>query len=181
MLSNPIHTDIAIPIDDALARRLSLSLRDAGMPVDHPGARYIVFGWGSRAFYMATPTWAELKPWPLLKALTLDASVMHVDIAGAISRTASGGRGFDVSEARVRGLLTFIRAVFTRMPNGAAVESPDAGLRPSSTASSRPTADFNRAARLQHLDGARLREAGIAAGWWNPLPVTLRLVARPIN
>ena len=38
------------------------SLVHAGIPVDLPDVRYLVFGWGGRAFYIETPTWAELKP-----------------------------------------------------------------------------------------------------------------------
>ena len=83
VLSSPIHTDIAVPID---ARTLAdfAFLRDAGLPVDHPDARWILFGWGGRAFYLQTPDLGELQPLPVFKALTLDASVMHVEILGAI-------------------------------------------------------------------------------------------------
>ena len=40
------------------------------MPVDAREVRYIVFGWGGRAFYLETPTWSELKAAPVLKAVT---------------------------------------------------------------------------------------------------------------
>ena len=49
VLASPIHTDIAVPID---WKRLPRSpfLRDAGLPVDNPDARWMLFGWGSRAY-----------------------------------------------------------------------------------------------------------------------------------
>ena len=84
VLRNPIHTDIAVPVDDGVRRRFGF-LAEAGLPVDAREVRYIVFGWGGRAFYLETPTWSELKAAPVLKALTLDASVMHVDVAGRVT------------------------------------------------------------------------------------------------
>src|SRR4051794_1739880 len=66
VLKNPIHTDIAIPVDDAVRQRFRF-LVDAGIPADAPEVRYIVFGWGGRAFYLETPSWSELKAVPVLK------------------------------------------------------------------------------------------------------------------
>ncbi|TIX82407.1 MAG: DUF2459 domain-containing protein, partial [Mesorhizobium sp.] len=80
VLKNPIHTDIAVPVDDDVRKRFHF-LVDGGIPDDMAGVRYIVFGWGGRAFYLETPTWSELKAVPVMKALTLDASVMHIDVA----------------------------------------------------------------------------------------------------
>ncbi|MER9496898.1 DUF2459 domain-containing protein [Mesorhizobium sp. M0587] len=42
-------------------RRRFHFLVDAGLPSDAPEVRYIVFGWGGRAFYLETPTWSQLK------------------------------------------------------------------------------------------------------------------------
>ena len=90
VLSNPIHTDIAIPVDAETLARFPF-LAESGMPVAHPNARWLVFGWGGRAFYIETPTWADLKPMPLIKGLTLDRSVIHADVAGR-DRRAFGSR-----------------------------------------------------------------------------------------
>ncbi|SJM34387.1 conserved hypothetical protein [Mesorhizobium delmotii] len=94
VLKNPIHTDIAIPVDDDVRKRFHF-LVDDGIPADMAGVRYIVFGWGGRAFYLETPTWSELKAVPVMKALTLDASVMHVDVAGNIVEPHPDVAGFD--------------------------------------------------------------------------------------
>ena len=67
MLSNPIHTDIAIPLDDGSLAEVLASLIGTGIQAETPGARYLVFGWGGRAFYIATPTWSDLKPGPLFR------------------------------------------------------------------------------------------------------------------
>ena len=44
---------------------------------------WLILGWGGRAFYLETPDWADLKPMPVIKALTVDRAVMHVGVARA--------------------------------------------------------------------------------------------------
>lgn len=117
VLRNPIHTDIAIPVNDEVRRRFRF-LADAGLPSDAPEVRYLVFGWGGRAFYLETPAWSQLKAVPVLKALTLDASVMHVDVAGAIAEPHPDVTGFDITDASFDALLDFIEASFQRGANG---------------------------------------------------------------
>jgi uncharacterized protein (TIGR02117 family) len=172
VISNPIHTDITIPLDLDVLARFEPLIR-AGIKADLPGARYLVFGWGSRAFYIETPTWADLKPWPLLSALTLDASVMHVGIAGPIDEMQPSVRGFDMTEAEFERLLAFIESSFQAGTNG-----------PISIAdSSYGEFDgfFEAKGRFTALLGcntwaaAALREAGLQTGWWNPIPQTLAL------
>ncbi|MET0172149.1 MAG: DUF2459 domain-containing protein, partial [Agrobacterium vaccinii] len=84
ILSNPIHTDIALPVDANLLAQFGF-LREGLLEIDNTGVRYLVFGWGGRAFYTQTPTWADLKPMPVLKSLTLDSAVMHVAMTGDLS------------------------------------------------------------------------------------------------
>jgi uncharacterized protein (TIGR02117 family) len=172
VLSNPIHTDIAIPLDgDVLARFAPLAR--AGIKADHPGARFLIFGWGSRAFYIETPTWADLKPGPLLSALTLDASVMHVAVAGAIDETQHPVRGFDITDMEFERLLDFIEGSFQTGPNGP--------IWIADTAYGELDGFFEANGRFTALLGcntwaaAALRQAGLQTGWWNPLPQTLGL------
>ncbi|WP_217577616.1 TIGR02117 family protein [Mesorhizobium sp. GbtcB19] len=170
VLKNPIHTDIAVPLDDGVRRRFAF-LADAGLPIDAPEARYIVFGWGGRAFYLETPTWSELKAVPVLKALTVDASVMHVDIAGAIKEPHPDVASFDIDEARSTALLDYIAASFRQGPDGPMVIE-DAGY---STYDRFYEANghFNALVGCNTWTAAGLRVAGLRTGWWNPLPVSL--------
>lgn len=119
VLSNPIHTDIAVPVDADLLARFAF-LRDGNLEIDHPGLRYIVFGWGGRAFYTQTPTWADLKPVPVLKSFTVDQSVMHVALAGDIPLSEPSVMPVDLSDAGYARMLDFIIASFSR-PEGSEV------------------------------------------------------------
>jgi uncharacterized protein (TIGR02117 family) len=171
VLSNPIHTDIAVPVDDEVVETFGFLLRD-GMPLDAPEVKYLVFGRGSREFYIATPTWDQLRPLPLLRGLTLDRAAMHIDIAGAIAEPHPDVAGFEVDERQFTAMLAYIRDSFFDDAEGPLII---------------PGVGYGRFDKFYEADGTftallgcntwtarALREAGITTGLWNPLPATLR-------
>lgn len=178
VLKNPIHTDIAIPIDAGVRERFRF-LAGAGIPIDDPAVRYIVFGRGGRAFYIETPTWSDLKMVPVLKALTLDRSVMHVDVAVAIPESHPDVMKLDIGDAGFNALIDTIDASFAR--NGA-------GPLPISGASYtdhdgfyEANGPFNALLGCNTWTAAALRSAGLRTGMWNPLPVSLWISMRLYN
>ena len=170
IIGNPIHTDIAIPLDQDVRARFEPLVR-AGIKADLPGARYLVFGWGGRAFYIATPTWADLKPGPLFTSLTLDASVMHVGVAGAIDEAQAPVRGFNLTDAEFERLLAFIEGSFQTGADGpvwiphSAYGELDGFFE--------AKGHFTAVLGCNTWAAQALREAGLRTGWWNPLPQTL--------
>jgi uncharacterized protein (TIGR02117 family) len=170
LLGNPIHTDIAIPLDAAVLARFDGLVRQ-GIQAGLPGARYLVFGWGSRAFYIETPTWSDLKPGPLLTALTIDSSVMHVDVIGAIVEPQPFVTGFDLSEAEFGRLLDFIDKSFRPGPDGP-VRVPDVAYG-EFDGFFEANGYFNALAGCNTWTARALRETGLQTGWWNPLPQML--------
>jgi uncharacterized protein (TIGR02117 family) len=171
-IANPIHTDIVVPLDPDVRARFDPLVR-AGIKADTPGARYLVFGWGSRAFYIETPTWADLKVEPLLSALTLDASVMHVSVAGAVDEAQPSVRRFGLTDAQLDRLLDFIDDSLQIGPNGpiwiadAAYGEFDGFFE--------AKGNFTAFLGCNTWAAAALRRAGVQTGWWNPLPQTLGL------
>jgi uncharacterized protein (TIGR02117 family) len=167
VLSNPIHTDIALPVDAAMLERFGF-LRDGDLEIDSPGVRYLVFGWGGRSFYTETPTWADLKPLPLLKGITLDRSVMHVALAGEIPLAHADVTALALSDDGYRRLVDFILAGFAR-ENGNVVP-----LRGQSYGSDdaffEAKGSFTAVMGCNTWTAAALRAAGLATGWWTPLP-----------
>ncbi|OBZ92626.1 urease-associated protein [Pararhizobium polonicum] len=170
VLSNPIHTDIAIPIDAETLARFPF-LAESGMPVDHPNARWLIFGWGGRAFYIETPTWAELKPVPLIKGLTVDRSVIHADVAGEIVEPSDRVAGFEIGTENYQRLLSFIEASFTPM-DGRIEAIPGTAYGPNDRFFE-ANGWFSAAVGCNTWTAKALREAGLRTGWWNPLPVSL--------
>ncbi|CAG0955717.1 MAG: TIGR02117 family protein [Rhizobiaceae bacterium] len=170
VLTNPIHTDIAIPIDAAVRTRFAF-LEAEGMPTGDPGARWLVFGWGGRAFYLETPTWADLKPLPALKALTIDRAVMHVDIAGDIAEPHPAVAGYELDQAGFDRLVAFIAQSF-EVEGGPPRIVPGAGYGPYDRFYE-ARGRFNAFVGCNTWTARALREAGLTTGWWNPLPQSL--------
>lgn len=172
VLSGSIHTDIAIPLDADVRARFS-PLAEAGLPMDSADARYLVFGWGSRAFYIGTPNWSDLRPGPLMTALTLDESVMHVGVAGPIDATDGPERSFGVGALEFDRLLGFIEKSFR--------DWPEAPIPIAGASYGDDDAFFEANGRFTALLGcntwaaAALRQAGLRTGWWSPIPQTLGL------
>ncbi|MCO6185322.1 TIGR02117 family protein [Rhizobium sp. L1K21] len=178
VISNPIHTDIAIPVTDE-TKAYFADLRDAGVLIDHPAAEWIVFGWGGRSFYLETPTWSELKPMPVMRALTLDRSVMHVDVAGQIDIASPAVQSFRISTSGYKALLARIRESFV-LERGVPVLVEGAGYG-FSDQFFEAHGSFNALIGCNTWTAHALRSAGLRTGWWNPLPFSLSTSLRLFN
>ncbi|MBW6421358.1 TIGR02117 family protein [Rhizobium sp. XQZ8] len=178
VLSNPIHTDIAIPLSDD-TRAAFAFIGEAGVPTADPAAKWLILGWGGRAFYLETPTWAELKPLPLFRALTIDNSVMHAEVFGGIDETHPLVTPLDLSAAEFQRLVEFIQASFTREAGEVAV-IPGAGYG-ASDRFFEANGYFNAVVGCNTWTAAALRAAGLRTGLWNPLPQTLNVSLKLFN
>jgi uncharacterized protein (TIGR02117 family) len=169
VFSSPIHTDIAVPIE-ALGDEFAF-LREAGLPLDHPDARWVLFGWGGRSFYVATPQLTDIQLGPLLKSFGLDSSAMHVEVIGVVDEPQPHLAAFSVSDEGLDRLLGFIRRSFAEK-GGGPVRIEGAGYGPND-AFYEGVGSFNAFLGCNTWTAAALREGGLRTGWWNPLPVTL--------
>jgi uncharacterized protein (TIGR02117 family) len=178
LLSNPIHTDIALPLDEEV-RAAFADLIPSGLPIGMPGADYLVFGWGGRSFYIETPTWGDLKPLPVLRALTLDRSVMHVQVAGPIDQGHPAVRMLTVSVEGRRQIIAAIRDSFERA-DGAPIIIEGAAYGPDDVFFE-ARGGFNALAGCNTWTAAMLRRGGLTTGWWTPLPQLLDWSLRRIS
>lgn len=178
VLSGPIHTDIAVPLTKETRARFGF-IEPAGVPIAHPQAQWLIFGWGGRSFYLETPTWSELKAMPAFKALTLDRSVMHVDVAGRIAEPQASVAGFELDAAGYERLLAFIAESFTR--NGGAVVPIDGYSYNGNDRFFEAEGSFNALFGCNTWTARALREAGLRTGLWNPIPPSLGLSLRIHN
>jgi uncharacterized protein (TIGR02117 family) len=178
VLSNPIHTDIAVPIDEATRTRFSF-LAEAGVPIDNPGAKYLVVGWGGRSFYLETPHWADIKPLPVFRAFTLDNSVMHVDVAGNLREDDPAITRLQTDDAGMDRMLGFIEASFAR-ENGRPMPILDTHYG-RYDAFYEANGFFNALLGCNTWTASALREAGLRTGTWNPVPQTLAVSLKLYN
>jgi len=178
MLSNPIHTDIAIPVDRDLTTRFAF-LRTAGFDLDNPNVRYLVFGWGGRSFYTETRTWADLKAGPVLKSFTLDRSVIHAELAGEIPANAPGVMAISIDAEGLERLKRFVLDSFEQTDN---LPSPLIGSNyGQNDAFFEARGYFNALMGCNTWTAAALRQAGLASGFWTALPWMLRWSLRLHN
>jgi uncharacterized protein (TIGR02117 family) len=178
LLSNPIHTDIAIPLDDAIRARFAV-LAEAGVPIDNPGARYLIVGWGGRSFYLETPHWADIKPMPVFRALTIDRSVMHVDVAGTLHLDDPSVTKLTIgTEGRDR-MVAYILDSFAK-DNGRPQLIVDTRFG-KYDAFYEANGSFNALAGCNTWTARALREAGLRTGIWNPVPQTLAVSLKLYN
>lgn len=178
MLMNPIHTDLAIPLGSEVRSAFGF-LGEAGQPIHAPGARYLVFGWGGRDFYTQTPTWSQLKLLPLLKGLTLDSAVMHVDVAGDIPEPHPEVLGIDLDDAAFAALLSRIAGSFVRDASGP-IHLPNVNYG-AYDAFYEAEGRFTAVLGCNTWTASVLRAGGIRTGWWNPLPQSLGRSIRWFN
>ncbi|MDX0804857.1 TIGR02117 family protein [Sinorhizobium medicae] len=178
VLSGPIHTDIAIPLDDDVRTEFGF-LRDAGIALLHPDARWLIFGWGGRSFYLETPTWSELKPLPVLRALSVDLSVLHVDVAGPFVEPQDAITSFDIDDDGFRRLTEYISESFRR-EGGETVLIPDISYGPNDRLFE-ANGYFNALLGCNTWTAGALRSSGLRTGIWNPLPETLDFSLRLYN
>ncbi len=95
---------------------------------------------------------------PVLKSFTIDQSVMHVALAGDIPLSEPSVMAVDLSAAGYARLLDFIVASFSR-PEGS--EVPLIGQSyGADDAFFEAEGAFERAGRLQHLDGGGTSASG---------------------
>ena len=169
LLYGPIHVDFVLPATDETRAELGFAA-DAGVPLDHPGVRHLLVGWGAREFYTTAGTFADITAGATLRAVTGDASVLRVDAIGALPP------GFELPRLRLTGAqYSALLAAIADTATGPAIAG--AGFTGSD--------GFVEAAERFHLlrtcntwVSRMLRAAGVPAGIWTPTPYAVRLGLR---
>ncbi|AOH82947.1 hypothetical protein AWL63_02095 [Sphingomonas panacis] len=164
--SNGVHTGLIVPLVAA-----GVDWRDLIRPEDLADPLYanypaITIGWGERAFYLETPTWADVKPLTVLAAaLGTDSVVAHVDHLPWPTPDPDS-RVITLRPQEYRRLAAFIRASF----------APRGWHR---TGYFRNDAFYAARGRYSALrtcnawTGDALRYAGVRVGAWTPFPTTV--------
>lgn len=161
--TNGIHTGIIVPkVAAGVDWRPLLRARDLADP-RYARWPYAAFGWGDRAFYLETPTWAELRPGVVLAAaLGSDRTLVHID---HLPPPREGGdvRRVVLRPEEYRRLAAHLRATFARRP------VPERGYyRYDAFYAAR--GHYSAIATCNAWTGRALAAAGVRVGWWTPFP-----------
>jgi uncharacterized protein (TIGR02117 family) len=179
LVANAIHTDIAFPADPDVLGRFGFLAED-GLPLDAPDLAWLVIGWGGRAFYLETPTWADLKPLPLARALTLDRAVIHAALGGTIALPMEGVVVLDVDERELNAMIDAALETLVRDAQGRPEMIPGGGYGEYDHFYE-AKGWFNVLVGCNLWTSRVLREGGFRTGWWNPLPISLIWSVRTHN
>lgn len=174
LLTTLLHADIAVPLSPQLRQRYAFLQQD-GVPVDDPRAKYLLIGWGSRTFYTATERLSDIRPGPLVKAITGDDSVMHLHLAGDVSGLASA-YAVDLPPRGIEGLLRFAEKGFRR-EGSSPVHLRGAEFGPHD-AFYAGTGQFDLWHPCNIWTAQALRAAGLSTGRWTPTTRALLLSLR---
>jgi uncharacterized protein (TIGR02117 family) len=104
LLQGPIHTDILLPLSPETRARFAFA-EAAGVPLSHPDAEWLMFGWGSAAFYTTAGTYADITASAILTAATGDQAVIRLDALGRLPEMENL-RYLNLSEEQFQALLT---------------------------------------------------------------------------
>lgn len=169
--SNGVHTGLVLPKVAAGA-----DLRDLLPGGDLADPRYaaldhVAIGWGERAFYLETPTWADVRPLTLLRAAVgSDRVVMHVEHV-RVPATGEDVRAVMLRPDEYRRLVAFVRESFAPVGGG--------GRRWHRTGYGANDAFYTATGRYSGWrtcnawTGDALAAAGVRVGVWTPFPVTV--------
>jgi uncharacterized protein (TIGR02117 family) len=112
VLSNGVHTDIALPSHTTLKNWESTFCKDTFKAGD-PNYTYIAFGWGDKGFYLNTPEWSDLKVSTALKAaFGIGGTAMHVRYLKAPAKLSDKIVKLNVSSEQYKKLIEFIEQSF---------------------------------------------------------------------
>jgi Protein of unknown function (DUF2459) len=123
--------------------------------------RWRAFGWGNRAFYLDTPTWAEARAATILRALTGQGpTVVHIDELGDFAADANW-RPLRLRPDEYRRLRAAIAETFE--PGGQPIPGygPQDRFYPGRGA-------YSAFVTCNVWTSRTLARAGVRTGWWTP-------------
>jgi uncharacterized protein (TIGR02117 family) len=172
LVIGPIHTDLLIPLTPAVKTRLAFAIPQ-GVPLDAPGAEWLLIGWGAREFYTTAGTYADITAHATFRGITGDTSVIRMDAIGRINDFTDIPL-IEMDAVQFAALLDRIATSLIPGPNG----PPEPLDHPGYTASDQfypATGHFNILTTCNVWVGQTLTAAGIPFGRWTPTPYAMKL------
>jgi uncharacterized protein (TIGR02117 family) len=164
--TNGVHTGIGMPVvNEVMDWRPLMPTAHLREPI---AADYVFVGYGHRAFYLETESWADLSP-----RLALDAAfgggaaLVHVDHVQGPGEGAEQ-RALTLSKEEYRRLVAFVRARFTLDAAGRTVPLLGRGYG-AHDMFYEAEGGYSLWLTCNEWTGRALRAAGVRMGFWTPL------------
>ena len=170
--STAVHADVVVPVaNETVDWREHLTA--SCFRGDVSRATHVAFGWGDKGFYVATPTWADLKVSTVARALFWpDDSCMHVVMQQR--EDVASGKAVRISTEQYERLVRYVKESFREDESGRFVLIEGAAYGPRHA--------FFEAHGSYHCFntcncwvGQGMRTSGLRCGWFTPLPKTVFL------
>jgi uncharacterized protein (TIGR02117 family) len=168
--SNEIHTDLVLPV---LHEASGCDWRERFPPQHFRGdvaeCPYVAFGWGNRAFYVDTPTWADFKLSTAAQALfTPSESVLHVEYVPEIY-PREYFRAVALTPEQYGKLIAFVsETIGPRDAQGRATTATERSYH-SHDRFYASTGNYHVFNTCNQWTGRGLKRAGVTTGLWTPL------------
>ncbi len=166
--SNGVHTDFIVPVATAefdWSRHLPPSDFEA---VDDR-FRWISLGWGSRAFYLETPNWSDLRLATALRAVSgVAPTALHVSYRFTLPPLDDRARRVRLTPAQYRQLCDEVLATFACDAAGRVQRIDAPGYTPYDRFYEAHD-HYSAIVTCNEWTGARLRSIGVKVGVWTPL------------
>lgn len=165
--SNGVHTDFVVPIMSGSMDWHSYFPASNFRGIDPSTMSHIAFGWGDQAFYLETPTWADLKMSTAVKALFFKSnSAMHVTYLRK-PKPSSTVKRLVITESQYAQLASYIESSFQKDSNGQFYWISGSGYRANDTFYV-ANGSFSLFKTCNAWTGKGLREMGVKTGVWTP-------------
>ncbi len=160
VIDNGVHTDLVLPIAAEGADWRDLVKPEHLSNPAQAAQPYIAFGWGDRDFYLNTPSWSQVSPVRVAKAMVgMGSTVLHVAHIPAPG-VGPRMRTLVLSPDEYRRLAAFIRGTFAEGPSVHGYSGHDA-FYPAK-------GGYSALRTCNQWTGDGLRAAGVTMGWWTP-------------
>ena len=172
--TNGVHAELVLPAaapHDWRAELPPAEVVDAARLARPPALEWIAFGWGDRAFFIQTRTWADLRAGTAASALlALGPAVMYVDY---VARPQDyRGQRIDLSPAQYTRLVAGLRRGFARDAAGRPARIDDPGYF-DTDAFYEGTGRYSLVLTCNEWIRRVLADAGVRTAAWAPFEAAL--------
>ncbi|MBZ0215460.1 MAG: TIGR02117 family protein [Fimbriimonadaceae bacterium] len=171
LVFTPIHADFAIPLTPKIREQFGF-LAEAGFHLQSEDLKYLIIGWGSRAFYTSAKSYIDIGIGPTWTAITGDSSVMHVQPAGTFVE-GDGNIRLDMPLENFDNLISFILNSFDR--NSGKVQRISGAGFGLGDVFYEAHGQFNILESCNVWVARGLRATGFATGLWTPTTFSLKI------
>lgn len=178
LFSTGVHLDVCLPAQTEVCDwHQWLPPEDFGLEPEE--ARFISFGWGDSAFYVATPTWEQFDLKTSLRAVfTLTPSAMHVSYFSQPPTQQPDFVRVPVTRSQLASLTLYVQSTFYQETKGQPQRFRGSYYPPHPDAFYRANWPYHAFHTCNDWVNRGLRYAGIPAVFWTPVD---RLILRRLR